>query len=221
MLEVFTTYGGWYVGMIVFMTVAGLGLPIPEEVPVITAGVLSSQGTLDPWLAFGSCLLGAIMGDCLMYTIGYHWGYRLLRTHPRLAHWIRADREAAFEAMVARHGVKVFFLARFMVGVRSPLYFAAGVMRVPFGRFLAYDSICATLVVGSFFGLAYWLGEPIAAALKSVEVVVSIVVAAVVLAVATWIYLRMRKRRARMREVKEIREKRASARAEKVEQTIA
>ena len=55
--------GNWsYLGIIVILILTGAGLPLPEEVPVIAAGVLSSHGTMDPWLAFFSCVIGALGG---------------------------------------------------------------------------------------------------------------------------------------------------------------
>jgi len=161
---------GSYLGIVVFLILTGCGLPIPEEVPIVMAGILSAQGSMLPSLAFLSCLIGAIVGDCVMYTIGYHFGHSLLKDHPRLACLVRADRQAGFEQMVDRHGLKVLFVARFMVGVRSPVYLSAGILRVPFRRFLMMDLLCATVVIGLFFGLAYAFGEPVAAIFRQLEV---------------------------------------------------
>src|SRR5581483_2013043 len=69
-----------YVGIVVALILTGLGLPIPEEVIVIIAGAASSPGNqgapgaLNPWLAFASCWLGAILGDLCTYSVGRHFG---------------------------------------------------------------------------------------------------------------------------------------------------
>ena len=81
MTSFFLTHGS-YIGIIAVLILTGTGLPIPEEVPVIAAGVLSSHGALDPWLAFFSCLIGALGGDCVMYWIGRHFGSNVVREHP-------------------------------------------------------------------------------------------------------------------------------------------
>ena len=63
-----------YLGIIVVLILTGSGLPIPEEVPIIAAGIASAVGTLNPWGAFISCLVGALFGDSVIYAIGYHFG---------------------------------------------------------------------------------------------------------------------------------------------------
>ncbi len=166
-----------YLGIIVVLVLTGSGLPLPEEVPIIAAGVASSVGTLDPWLAFASCLVGALMGDAVLYAIGYHFGRSLVVLHPRFAHLLHAEHEAKIEEMIRRHGLKVFFLARFMVGIRAPVYFTAGVLRMSFRRFLLIDAFCATSVVGLFFGLSYAYGEHVTGWIRDSEIGLTVLAA--------------------------------------------
>ena len=149
---------GSYLGIFVFMVLTGCGLPLPEEVAIVFAGVRSAQGELVTPAAFAACLLGALVGDAAMYAIGRRFGHSLMRRKPKLAKLLHADREVHFEDAIMRHGLKVLLIARFMVGVRGPVYLAAGVVRMPFRRFLLWDLLCATIVVGVFFTLSYYLG---------------------------------------------------------------
>jgi membrane protein DedA with SNARE-associated domain len=165
-----------YLGIIIVLILTGSGLPIPEEVPVIAAGILSAHGQLVPWLAFASCLFGALAGDCVMYWIGRHFGRSVVREHPWWAHFVKPEREAQIEMMMRRHGLKVFFLARFLVGLRSPVYLSAGILRVPFRRFLLIDLFCATTVIGTFFGLSYVFGTTIVGWIRNAEYVLTGVV---------------------------------------------
>ena len=144
-----------YIGIVVALVLTGTGLPIPEEVLIIIAGAASRQGLLNPWLAFGSCLIGALVGDLATYGIGHHFGKNVIREHPWFARAITPERERQIEEMIRCHGLKVFFLARFLVGLRSPMYLTAGILRVPFRRFLLVDTFCATTVIGLFFSLSY------------------------------------------------------------------
>ena len=98
-----------YLAIIAVLVLTGMGLPIPEEVPVITAGVLSSTGQLDPTLAFIACLIGAIAGDCVMYWIGFHFGRSFLRERHWWARVVSPEREAMIERQIQTHGFKVFF----------------------------------------------------------------------------------------------------------------
>ena len=183
-----------YLGIVVFLVLTGCGLPIPEEVAIVVAGVLSAQGNLRPELALAACLVGAIAGDCIMYAIGYRWGHSLLSAHPRVAKFLRADREARFEQAIERHALKVMLLSRFLVGIRGPVYLAAGVVRMPFRKFLLFDLLCATLVVGTFFWLSYAFGEEVVDWIRKGELTVTLIVLLVVAAVGTYLYRRSRRK---------------------------
>ena len=194
MLDLFLENGG-YLGIILFLVLTGCGLPIPEEVPIVLAGVLSSQGQLLPEWAFAACLVGALLGDSIMYAIGYHFGHGLLAEHPKFGKFLGAQREEYFEQAIQRHSFKVMLLARFMVGVRGPVYLAAGVVRMPFRRFILNNLICATLVVGTFFSLSFFFGEEITKLLRDAEMTFTLILLAVVGVAFLWW---MRRRRQRM-----------------------
>lgn len=153
---------GSYVGIFLGMALTGLGLPVPEEAFVLFAGMAAAHGALkSPWLALLVCWLGATAGDLITYTVGRRFGHGVLREHPMVAKHLTPERERHIEELIQRHGFKVFLVSRFLVGVRSPVYLTAGILRVPLWRFLAYDAISATVVVGTFFGLAYFFADRI------------------------------------------------------------
>jgi membrane protein DedA with SNARE-associated domain len=184
-----------YFGFFLFIALTGCGLPLPEEVAVMFAGVLSAEGQLDPALAFGSCLAGAIVGDAIVYAIGYRFGHSLLRRHPKFGKLLGAAHERQFELAVQRHGFKVLLAARFMVGVRAPVYLAAGSIRMPFRTFLLWDLVCATLVVGAFFAVSYAFGEAIAGLLKQAELTATLITLCAVAVVA---FIALKRHRARL-----------------------
>ena len=134
------SYG--YLGITVFLILTGCGLPLPEEVAIIAAGVAAAHEALDPWGALAVCLVGAIVGDSAMYLIGRQFGTEILDRHPYWAHLLNARREKQIETLLEKHGAKMIMLTRFLVGLRSPVYFAAGVLRVKYLRFLITDICC-------------------------------------------------------------------------------
>jgi membrane protein DedA with SNARE-associated domain len=214
MLDILHLEHASYLGIIVVLILTGSGLPVPEEVPIIAAGVAAYYGTLNPWLALASCFIGALIGDCVMYAIGYHFGHRLLRDHPWLARFLKPEREAHIEEMIAQHGWKVFFLSRFLVGLRSPVYLTAGILRVSFRRFVFVDLFCAAIVICTFFWLSYFFAERIAGWFKRIqhaEVAITVAVVAAVLGIVLFFYVRHRRRVARIRIRRQLRSLRLSA----------
>ncbi len=194
MLEGLVYYG--YAGIILYMILTGCGLPIPEEVAIIAGGALAANGKLHWELTLGSLLIGALVGDCVMYFIGYHFGRRLLEENRVWKRLITPEREKKVEELLAQHGVKVLLGARFLVGLRGPMYITAGILKVPFRRFLLADLFCATLVVSLFFGLTYFYGKEIIRIIHEGEGWLTIAVLTggiVVGGVSLWLYLRRQK----------------------------
>ena len=191
---------GSYLGIILVLTLPGIGLPIPAEVPIVAAGVASRvKDGLKWYYALPACMVGALLGDSLMYGIGRFFGARILREHPWWSGFLTPERERTIEALIKKHGIMAFFVARFLVGLRSPFYLTAGMLRVKYRWFLFADFICASVVIGGFFGLAYLFGERITGLIQLVErgaTTVVIVVAAIALAVVA--FFSFRKRRIRM-----------------------
>ncbi|NQT37534.1 MAG: DedA family protein [Planctomycetes bacterium] len=193
---------GSYLAIVVTLILTGCGLPIPEEVPIVAAGVLSSPevGQLNPWLALASCIVGVLIGDMVIYWVGYHFGRGVVRNHRWWSHLVTPEREMKMEEMIRRHGMKVFFVARFMVGLRAPIYMTAGILRLPFLRYLFIDVVCATIVVGLFFSLSYFFGPRVGKWIHETGILLTIVV--VLLAVLAGAYLWRRHRQSGREEEK-------------------
>jgi membrane protein DedA with SNARE-associated domain len=187
-----------YFGIFIVLVLTGCGLPLPEEVPIVLAGVLAAAGSLDVYPALAACLIGAIAGDSVMYYIGHHFGRSRLREHPFLARHLTPERERQIEKKINEHGLKVFLLARFMLGVRAPIYITCGIMRVSYRRFLLADAISATIVVSLVFGLSYYLGDDVRKWIQQGEWAVTIIVSSIVVVAVVVMY---RKYRLRHREV--------------------
>jgi membrane protein DedA with SNARE-associated domain len=193
MIDLLLSHGS-YLAIIVVLILTGAGLPVPEEVAIVAAGILSSHGRLDPWLALAACLFGALAGDCVMYWIGRHFGRRVLWERHWWARFVKPQREAQIEEMIQKHGLKVFFLARFLVGLRSPVYLSAGILRVPFRQFLLIDLFCATTVIGLFYSLSYRYGTTITGWIQEAELWLTVVVVLALIGVGCFYWRRHRRK---------------------------
>ena len=187
-----------YLGIIVFLVLTGCGMPIPEEVAFVVAGVLAAEGNLNPAMALAACLIGAILGDIVMYGIGYRWGHSLLKSHPRLAKLVHADYQPAIEEAVEKHAFKVLLVSRFLVGVRGPVYVSAGAIRMPFRRFLMIDLIGATIVVVTVFSLSFLFGDSVIDWIRNAELTATI---AVVVGIAIVGFILYRRSRSKLAEI--------------------
>jgi membrane protein DedA with SNARE-associated domain len=152
-------------------------------------------------LALACCLVGALLGDCVMYAIGYHFGRSVLQEHRWFARFLTPQREARIERMIQEHGIKMFLMARFMVGLRSPVYLTSGILRVPFRRFIFIDTICASIVIGIFFALSYVFAPHIQMVWQWIRGAEYTLTGLVLAAICAGVYWYVRKRRQRFDRV--------------------
>jgi len=143
-----------YVAIIGVLFLCGLGLPLPEEVPILTSAILSQTGHLRWWWALSACMFGVMIGDSVMFFLGRHWGNHLLE-HRLSRKLLTVERQAAIERYFDRYGARIIFGARFLPGIRAALFLSAGTMKVSFLTFLLMDGAAALLSIPLSFWLAY------------------------------------------------------------------
>jgi membrane protein DedA with SNARE-associated domain len=157
-----------YLGIFLVLFIAGLGVPIPEEAPIIAAGILASQEIVTWWVALVVCFVGVLTGDACLYWVGHHWGERILEW--RLTRIVLTPaREKYVIESYHRHGLKIIFTARFVAGFRAAAYLTAGIVRIPFVKFIAVDGAAALVGVPLGFGVAYLFTDQLPAILRGVH----------------------------------------------------
>ncbi|MEE9257584.1 MAG: DedA family protein [bacterium] len=147
-----------YAGIFLVLLFCGFGLPLPEDIPILISGYLSYKGTIHIWPALAVNAAGVMIGDIVIYSLGRWWGPR--SSQHRLARaMMTPGRMEKVEKFFHRHGKKAIFLGRFVAGLRAPLFFAAGAMRVPLRVFLGMDLLAASVSIPTFFFLAFYFGD--------------------------------------------------------------
>jgi membrane protein DedA with SNARE-associated domain len=140
----------------------GLGLPLPEDVALITGGYLVFEGHahLVTMLIVG--FAGILAGDSAVYFLG-RWSRRATGSRPGglLGRHLTLERIAKVEAQFERRGSLMVAIARFLPGIRAATYFVAGGARMPYGRFIFFDGLAALLSAPIFVLLGWYFGAEI------------------------------------------------------------
>jgi membrane protein DedA with SNARE-associated domain len=182
-----------YFGIVLVLVLGGLGLPVPEEAPVILAAVLSRRRAMWWPTALASCFTGVMLGDMVVYALGYFYGEKVLRF--RLTRkFLTKPREAQIKGYFHRHGIKILVLGRFAVGFRTAAYLTAGILRLPPLRLLLADLCAATLTTLVFFGLGYWFAQWIETGLREVQHYAIVIAASAFAVVVVYRHYRDRQR---------------------------
>lgn len=149
-----------YLGISLILVLGGLGLPVPEEVPIILAAVLSRHGRMWWPYAATACMVGVLLGDFVVYFLGYFYGEKVLklRLTRRL---LTRPREAQIKGYFHRHGFKILVLGRFAPGFRTAAYLTAGILQLPPLKLLLTDFVAASLSTSLMFGLGFYFANKI------------------------------------------------------------
>src|SRR5215469_11280874 len=150
-------YGYWAVGGALLLE--NTGIPVPGETILLLSSFLAfSREELQlPWIiVVGVC--AATLGDNLGYTIGYRGGRRLFERY-RSALRIPSDTIERGERLFERYGAITILFARFIFGLRVIAGPLAGVLRMPWKRFVIFNFLGALLWVTVISLVGYKFGK--------------------------------------------------------------
>jgi len=183
-------YGYWAVGGVLLLENAGI--PVPGETILLLASFLAySEHDLKlSWIIVVATIF-ATLGDNLGFALGFYGGRPLLGRYQSIFRIQKATLEKG-ERLFVRYGPVTVFFARFVFGMRIIAGPLAGVLRMPWKRFLAFNFMGAAVWVsviscaGYFFG-RHW--ERLEREMKRFDLGVALVV----LLVAAFIWWRNRR----------------------------
>jgi len=150
-------WGYWAVGAALLLENAGL--PVPGETILLLASFLaySEHKLALPWIiVVGVC--AATLGDNIGFAIGSYGGRPLLERYQRTLR-IRPAVIARGEELFARYGAATIFVARFIAGLRIIAGPLAGVLRMPWRKFLIFNFLGAVLWVTVIASVGYLFGK--------------------------------------------------------------
>ncbi|MGW6021350.1 DedA family protein [Streptomyces sp. NPDC055099] len=137
-----------------------LGIPLPGEIVLVSAALLSSQhGELNPVILGICATAGAIIGDSTGYAIGRKGGRPLLawleRKFPK--HFSAANVGSA-EQSFQKWGMWAVFFGRFVALLRIFAGPLAGVLRMPYWKFLIANVLGGIVWAGGTTAVIYYIG---------------------------------------------------------------
>lgn len=173
----------------------GLGIPIPEDITLFAAGLMSYYGICNLWVMIVVSFVGVLLGDTIIFFLGRIYGRRL--TKKWIFHKLLPDRRLdAVKIKLEKRGNNLIFAARFMPGLRAPIYFSAGTLHLPARIFFFYDGLAALISVPAIVGAVYYFGDEldrVVRIIQRVEHSILFVILFIVLAVGLKWYITHRK----------------------------
>ncbi|ACG72748.1 DedA [Anaeromyxobacter sp. K] len=162
-----------YAFVFAVLVLCGFGLPMPEDVILVTGGVLAwlasdleaasfSAMVRDDGLLFMVAvgLAGILAGDSVIFLAGRKFGAQVADFRP-LRRMITPEKLEKVEKLMRRRGNVVVVVARYLPGIRMPTYFTAGHAGMPYWEFLLFDGAAALVSAPLWVCLGFYFGSNI------------------------------------------------------------
>lgn len=193
-----------YLAIVSMMFLSAFGLPLPEEVTLLSAGLLAFMGShphlfpppyegapfVQPIPAAIVASLSVFGADFLVYSIGRRWGRRVLN-HPRMQKAMSPELILKAEQFTRRYGMLATGIFRFTPGLRFPGHLLCGTLRLAPWKFALVDLIAVGISVPTQVLLLAYYGEPILSALRQFKIYFFSALAVVLV---IWVGYKIRKR---------------------------
>ena len=129
---------------------------LPGDSLLFAAGTFAGLGVLDVNLLFIIILIAAIIGDTVNYSIGKYLGPKVFSGHYK---FLKREYLEKAHNFYEKHGGKTIIIARFIPIIRTFAPFVAGIGKMTYSKFIAYNIVGALLWSALFIYAGYFFGN--------------------------------------------------------------
>ena len=147
-------------GLLAYILVFGalmagsIGIPAPEDLTLIAAGVLCSLDQVNTIVMGITCYVGLVLGDLIIYRIGWLTGPTLFRKKWFRRH-ISTKRLETMRTNLHKRTMLTILVARHLFYIRTATFLMCGAVRISFTRFLIMDAIAALITAPLMMGIGF------------------------------------------------------------------
>jgi len=161
LISLISVYGAWIYPVIFIVIFCETGLVVTPFLPgdslIFVAGTLAANKLLYIWLLFFLLAAAAVLGDSANYWIGKKLGPKIFRSDT--SKFFNKSNLIKANNFYEKYGGKTIIYARFIPIIRTFVPFVAGIGRMTYVRFLAYNIIGGILWVSIFLFGGYYFGQ--------------------------------------------------------------
>jgi membrane-associated protein len=154
-------YGLWTYAIlfvVIFIETGFVVMPfLPGDSLLFAAGTFAALGAIKVGWLILALAAAAVIGDTVNYWVGHFVGPKVF--HKEKARFFKKEHLDRTHAFYEKHGGKTIIIARFVPIIRSFAPFVAGIGRMSYGRFVAYNVIGGVGWVVLLVGAGYFFGN--------------------------------------------------------------
>ncbi|MBW4630114.1 MAG: DedA family protein [Brasilonema octagenarum HA4186-MV1] len=181
-------YGYWAIFLGILLE--NLGIPLPGETVTLVGGFLAGSKELSYWLVLSDAIAGAVVGGICGYWIGRTGGWSLLVRLGRLFR-VSEARLLMIREQFSENASKAVFFGRFLALLRIFAAPLAGIVEMPFGKFMIYNIAGAIAWASVMVTLAFFAGRIVSleqlVAWVTQFAILALLILAAVIAVPIWL----------------------------------
>ncbi len=150
-----------HISIFVALILGGLGFPIPEDLPLVLAGVVASQGVVSIRGIYLTSYFGVVIADQIIYFIGFLFGKKLVNAGIKspLLPKVNLEKINTIRDGLRKKRLVYILLGRHLFPLRTATFITAGALGIPYFEFLVADAFAALISVSLVIGFGYFLGE--------------------------------------------------------------
>ncbi len=175
-------YGGLALGLFL----DSFGPPIPSEILIPLATVLTLNGRFEPWTVFTIATVGQTAGATTAYIIGRYGGEPILHRYGKYFLLTRHDLERTTR-IFQKYGQWMTLFGRCIPGIRGVIGYPSGLARMRFTTFFIFTVLGSAVWSFLMMQVGYFVGENMEL-MDHIAAQFSIVGVIIVLALAAWYF---------------------------------
>lgn len=200
---------GSYGLMFAWIIAAGLGLPLPEDIAMISGAILAQRGVTDLATTVAVLATAVLLGDTILYFIARRLGPAIYE-RKFIARVMPPDRRLKVEELIRNYGSFVVFGARHIAGVRGAIFAMCAIHGISYPRFIIADALALAISLPVFMAIGWLFSDSVDQVLSNAatfRTYVMVAVGGVVLLVGIVHLVRVLMKRSRERAAAESAEK--------------
>lgn len=190
-----------YFFLLLMMLLSAVGLPFPEEVTLVSVGILAYIGShpdiypppfpnapfVHPTTAAIVAFFAVLGSDILIYSIGRFFGPKVFEWGP-VKKIISEDSRKKIESWTHKYGSLACGIFRFTPGIRFPGHLASGMVKFPLWKFIIIDGIAALISVPTQILLFAHYGQAIYGAFQKFKylIIALVIILGLVYLIKKW-----------------------------------
>ncbi len=151
---------GSYGLMFAWIIAAGLGLPLPEDVAMISGAILAQRGVTNLWVTVAVLAVSVLLGDTILYFIARRIGPAIYE-RKFIQRVMPPERRGYVEGLIAKYGSLVVFGARHVAGLRGAIFAMCAIHGISYPRFILADALGLAISLPVFMAIGWLFSDSI------------------------------------------------------------